>query len=213
MHRKTNTPFELFAFSINGDDSLKLSMEVTSMVQIILYVVSIVMANVLTAKFAPIHLVIFLVPVGTWLIGFTFSLRDWVQYTVGRKWTYAVIGFALAASALSSHLLGDTLYIVGASALSFLISESTDTEIFTRYKASLMKRVLASGTAASILDSFIFAALGLIPAGFITWESVPSVVSGQILVKTLLQFIAVALLHGTMKVRKTFSISRKTIAQ
>jgi uncharacterized PurR-regulated membrane protein YhhQ (DUF165 family) len=119
------------------------------MVQIILYVASIVMANVLTAKFAPVDLGVFLVPIGTWLIGFTFSLRDWVQLTIGRKKTYGVIGIALAASALSSQLLGDTLYIVGASALSFLISESMDTEIFTHYRTSLMKRVLASGTAAS----------------------------------------------------------------
>jgi hypothetical protein len=174
------------------------------MIQVILYVISIVLANVLTAEFAPTQIGVLLVPMGTWLIGLTFSLRDWVQTSIGRKKTYGVIGFALAASALSSHLLGDTLYIVGASALSFLISEATDTEVFTRYKASLMKRVLASGIAASILDSFIFAAVGLIPAGFISWGDVPSVVAGQIIVKTLLQFIAVVLLQWSIKVREKY---------
>jgi uncharacterized PurR-regulated membrane protein YhhQ (DUF165 family) len=172
------------------------------MIQIFLYILAILTANVITAALVPMTLGILIIPAGTWLIGLTFGLRDWVQYSVGRKKSYLVICFALAASAVTSHLLGDTLYIVGASALSFLVSETMDTEIFTRYNTSLVKRVFASGTIASIFDSLIFAVAGLIPAGFITWAAIPYVVIGQISVKLLMQALAVIAMQSASNFRK-----------
>lgn len=102
--------------------------------RVLLYLISIVAANVVTAAMAPLQLGIFIVPMGTLLIGATFIFRDLVQNKYGRKKTYMFIGLALLLSAIVSSLLGDTLIVVMASAISFAIAETTDTEIYTRLK-------------------------------------------------------------------------------
>lgn len=160
---------------------------------ILFYVAAIILANVVTASFAPLNLGVFIIPYGTLLIGLTFMLRDFVQREHGREVTYKVIGLALLLSAISSWLLGDTLWIVFASAISFAISESTDTEIFTRLKKSLASRVLVSGLVGGLLDSAIFVIVGLSPigAGFVPWEFVPMAIAGQVIVKSVLQMIGV----------------------
>ncbi|MCS0542501.1 hypothetical protein NXY55_21230, partial [Aeromonas veronii] len=94
--------------------------------RIILYLLSIILANVITAAFQPMTLGVFIVPMGTLLIGATFIFRDFVQNRYGRKLTYVFICIALLLSALVSFLLGDTLLIVFASAISFLLAETTD---------------------------------------------------------------------------------------
>ena len=94
-------------------------------------------------------------------------------------------------SAIGSHILGDTLNIVFASCLSFLISESCDTEIYTRLKLPMHMRVMYSGIVGGILDSVVFVILGLSPigSGVLAWTLVPSAICGQILFKVLMQFI------------------------
>ncbi|MED4692257.1 VUT family protein, partial [Peribacillus frigoritolerans] len=89
------------------------------MLRILLYLVSIITANVVTAAFAPLHFGMFIIPMGTLLIGGTFIFRDLVQNKFGRAKTYICIVTALILSACVSFLLGDTLLIVFASALSF----------------------------------------------------------------------------------------------
>ncbi|MBD8068522.1 VUT family protein [Bacillus sp. PS06] len=157
--------------------------------RLFLYLASIVLANVVTAKFAPLALGMFLVPMGTFLIGGTFIFRDLVQNKYGRKKTYMFIAGALFLSAFASFMLGDTLLIVVASALSFAIAETTDTEIYTRLKLPLGLRVFYSGLVGGFLDSVIFVIIGLSPlgAGFIPWEAVPAAIMGQVIVKTALQ--------------------------
>ena len=93
------------------------------MLRVIFYLLSIVTANVVTARFMPLELGIFLIPMGSFFIGTTFIFRDLVQNKFGRKKTYAFIFLALVLSAVLSYLLGDTLIIVAASALSFLVAE------------------------------------------------------------------------------------------
>jgi hypothetical protein len=158
--------------------------------RILFYILAVSMANIVTAKFAPLNIGI-IVPWGTLFIGLTFVLRDLVQLKHGRRTAYMSISAALIISALTSHLLGDTLMIVAASAISFAIAETTDTEVFTRWKGSIQKRIIFSGTAGSVLDSVIFAVVGLIPAGYITWEVLPMAVLGQVIVKTIMQFVCV----------------------
>jgi hypothetical protein len=133
----------------------------------------------------------FIVPYGTWFIGLTFFLRDITQNKYGRKKTYLFIVAALVLSAISSHLLGDPLYIVFASAFSFAISETTDTEIYTRLKMPIHMRVLYSGLVGGLLDSTIFVVIGLSPLGanFLPWVAVPAAIIGQVIIKSLLQFI------------------------
>lgn len=165
--------------------------------RILLYLVSIIAANVVTAKFAPLNLGIFIVPMGTLLIGATFIFRDLVQNQYGRKKTYGLIGLALILSAIFSYSLGDTLLIVLASALSFAIAETSDTEIYSRLKLPMAWRVFYSGLVGGLLDSVIFVIIGLSPlgAGFLPWEAIPFAIAGQVLVKTIIQGLGAVVLN------------------
>lgn len=95
-----------------------------------------------------------------------------------------------------SFSLGDTLVIVAASALSFLVAETTDTEIYTRLKLPMAWRVFYSGIVGGLLDSVIFVVVGLSPmgAGFIPWVAVPAAIVGQVIVKIVMQMIGAAFL-------------------
>lgn len=165
--------------------------------RIFLYLISIITANVITAAFAPLHIGMFIVPMGTLLIGATFIFRDLVQNKYGRAKTYMFIGAALILSALVSFILGDTLQIVFASALSFAVAETTDTEIYTRLKLPMSWRVFYSGVVGGLLDSVIFVIIGLSPLGanFLPWEAVPAAIIGQIIVKTIIQAVGAMLLN------------------
>lgn len=169
--------------------------------RIILYVLAIIAANVITANIAPLNFGLFIVPTGTLLIGLTFILRDFVQNKYGRNRTYQVISSALVLSAATSWALGDTLWIVFASALAFVISETADTEIFTRLKTSFSQRVLLSGVVGGTLDSVVFAVVGLSPIGanFLPWSVIPLAVLGQVIVKLIMQFIGAAVIRYAEK--------------
>lgn len=165
--------------------------------RILFYLLSIVTANVVTAAFAPLQLGMFIVPMGTLLIGATFIFRDLVQNKYGRAKTYLFIIIALGLSALVSFLLGDTLLIVVASALSFVVAESADTEIYTRLKLPMAWRVFYSGIVGGFLDSVIFVIIGLSPLGanILPWEAVPAAILGQIIVKTVIQMFGALILN------------------
>ncbi len=171
-------------------------------VRVLLYLAVIVFANIITAKFPPFEWGMFIIPYGTLFIGVTFILRDLVQNKYGRAKTYGIILLALVLSGISSNLLGDTLWIVFASALSFLISETTDTEIYTRLNLPITMRVLYSGIVGGILDSIVFVVIGLSPigAGFLPWNLVGYAILGQIVFKILMQFAGVAVLKAWMNV-------------
>lgn len=170
--------------------------------RILFYLLSIVIANVVTARFAPLEFGIFIVPMGTLFVGATFIFRDLVQNKYGRKKTYLFIFTALFLSAIVSYSLGDTLMIVAASALSFLIAETADTEIYTRLKLPMAWRVFYSGIVGGFFDSVVFVIVGLSPlgAGFLPWEAVPAAILGQVIVKTVIQMFGALILsqiHGT----------------
>lgn len=173
------------------------------MIRVIFYLICIVTANVVTASLAPFHFGIFIVPMGTFFIGATFILRDLVQNKYGRKKTYGLIALALLLSAIVSASLGDTLLIVAASALSFLLSETADTEIYSRLKLPMAWRVFYSGIVGGILDSAVFVIIGLSPFGanILPWEAVPAAIIGQIIVKTVLQLIGALILSQLPAVR------------
>lgn len=161
------------------------------MIRITIYLLSIVFANVVTARFAPMEIGLFIIPYGTLFIGLTLVMRDMVQNRYGRFKTYLLIGLALLLSALSSYLLGDQLWVVFASAISFIISETADTEIYTRFKLPFVRRVLFSGVVAGFLDSALFVIIGIGPLGlkFVSWELVPYAIMGQWVAKVLMQLI------------------------
>ncbi|SOC38583.1 VUT family protein [Ureibacillus acetophenoni] len=173
--------------------------------RILFYLLSIVIANVVTAKFAPLNLGIFIVPMGTLLIGATFILRDLVQNKYGRKKTYLFIFSALILSALVSFMLGDTLLVVAASAISFVVSETADTEIYSRLKLPMAWRVFYSGIVGGLLDSVIFVVIGLSPLGanILPWEAIPAAITGQVIVKTIIQLL------GALVLKQVFSNEEK----
>ncbi|WP_102272127.1 VUT family protein [Cytobacillus massiliigabonensis] len=172
--------------------------------RIIFYLVSIVTANVVTARFAPLEFGIFIVPMGTLFVGATFIFRDLVQNKYGRAKTYGFIFIALLLSGVVSFSLGDTLMIVAASALSFVIAETADTEIYTRLKLPMAWRVFYSGVVGGFFDSVVFVIVGLSPlgAGFIPWEAVPAAIFGQIIVKTIIQMLGALILSQGLAMKK-----------
>ncbi|NRR19754.1 VUT family protein [Brevibacillus sp. MS2.2] len=164
---------------------------------LICYLVAIVSANVITASTVPFKFGVFIIPAGTFIIGLTFILRDFVQTYFGRKKTYYYIFLATFLSAITSYLLGDTLWIVLASILTFLVSETTDTEIYSRLKLPFAWRVFYSGIVGGFLDSVIFVVIGLSPLGanFLPWNAVLYAIIGQIIVKTIIQMFATGIIR------------------
>lgn len=166
------------------------------MIYLTLYIASVVAANVITANTAPLEVevlnTLFIVTWGTWFIGFTFFLRDAVQVRYGRATAYKAIGAALLFSVAFSLWNADVLWITAASALAFGFSEALDTEIFTRYRSTLARRVLVSGVFGGFVDSALFVIVGLSPltTGFVPWSAVPAAILGQWVVKSALQAIA-----------------------
>jgi uncharacterized PurR-regulated membrane protein YhhQ (DUF165 family) len=163
------------------------------------YIAAIVAANVITAATTPADIGPFLVTWGTWIVGVTFILRDLMQLAIGRAWSYAVISIALVISAATSAVLGDTLAIVTGSAVAFAVSEALDTEIFTRLKTRIPARIAVSGATAGVLDSAIFAVIGLSPlwSGIVPWSALPNLIIGQVLAKALVQGIAAGIYSTT----------------
>ncbi|WP_274308802.1 VUT family protein [Solibacillus daqui] len=172
--------------------------------RVLFYLLSIVIANVVTARFAPLEFGMFIVPMGTLFVGATFIFRDLVQNKHGRAKTYIFIFIALLLSGAVSFSLGDTLMIVAASAISFVIAESADTEIYTRLKLPMAWRVFYSGIVGGLLDSVIFVIVGLSPlgAGFIPWEAVPAAIVGQVIVKTVIQLLGALILKQGLAIKE-----------
>ncbi|OME16630.1 hypothetical protein BSK47_20095 [Paenibacillus odorifer] len=158
----------------------------------LIYLLAITSSNVVTAGLSPFFIGPFIIPAGTFIIGATFIFRDLVQNYVGRRNTYLIILLAMFLSALTSYLLGDTLWIVFASIITFAVSETTDTEIYSRLNLPLHLRVAYSGIVGGILDSIIFVIVGLSPLGanILPWNAVFLAVVGQIIVKVVIQLIA-----------------------
>lgn len=155
------------------------------------YISSVVAANLITANTGPVPIGPFLVTWGTFLIGATLVLRDFVQLRHGCGASYQAILVALVLSAVASVVLHDPLAITGASAIAFAFSEIIDTELFTRVRSSLAGRIFLSGTVSGLADSAIFVVLGLSPltTGFVPWAFIPSAIVGQYLVKTAMTAI------------------------
>ncbi|MNE18569.1 hypothetical protein D3C80_1116120 [compost metagenome] len=169
---------------------------------ILLYLSAIITANVITAAINPIQIGLFIIPAGSFVIGATFILRDFVQMYKGRKFVYLLIVISMILSGATSYLLGDSLWITFASIVTFLVSETTDTEIYTRLKFPFFVRVMYSGIVGGILDSVIFVVIGLSPLGanFIPWNAVIFAIIGQIVVKTIMQLLGAGIIR--------FSLSR-----
>lgn len=168
-----------------------------------LYLIIIMLSNVLTASIPPVMLFAgtIIVPTGTWLIGITFFLRDFIQLSLGKWKTYRLIIIAMVLSGVCSICLGDTPLISIASTAAFVFSEAVDTEIFSRLKKSMLTRILISGVIGGAFDSAIFILIGLSPLfdGVLSWDQVPFAILGQVAVKSMVQLMSVPLLRHSCK--------------
>ena len=162
---------------------------------VFLYVAAILAGNWLSSMFAPVNIGPFLVSLGTFTIGATFILRDLVQQKHGRFGAYVLIFISLGLSVITSLALKNGLPVVFASAVAFLVSETTDTEIYTRLKLPTHWRVWWSGFVGGILDSAVFIVLGLSPwgMGFMPWSVVPMAIIGQSLIKLTMQAVGASM--------------------
>lgn len=162
---------------------------------IFLYLTIIAASNVITAMFPPFSLFngLLLIPTGSLFVGVTFLLRDFVQLRHGKRITYTAIAAATILSATISWIIGDTAFIASASVFAFLVSESLDTEIYSRLKKSFAYRVALSGIVGGIADSTVFVVLGLSPIGaaMLTWSQVPYAILGQAITKAVVQPVGV----------------------
>jgi uncharacterized PurR-regulated membrane protein YhhQ (DUF165 family) len=159
------------------------------------YIAAIVVANIVTANEPPLmfdwlgqH---WIVTWGTFFIAATFFLRDGVQIAFGRRGAYAAIAAALIANlAMSSHY-ANLAWIVAASCIAFALSETLDTETFTRLRGSLGKRIAVSGVLGGTLDSIVFAVIGLSPltTGIVPWQFLWTTIVAQIVVKCTMNLL------------------------
>ena len=163
---------------------------------VFLYVAAILAGNWLSSTFAPVNIGPFLISLGTFTIGATFILRDLVQCKYGRFGAYVLIFISMVLSVIMSLMLKNCLPVVFASAVAFAVSETTDTEIYTRLKLPVHWRVWWSGFVGGILDSAVFIVLGLSPwgMGFMPWSVVPMAIIGQSLIKLMMQAVGAAII-------------------
>lgn len=166
---------------------------------IVAYLATIVAANVATATQPPIEFDAlgehWLVTWGTFAIAATFFLRDAVQLAYGRAVAYMTIGAALALNAAMSLHYDDLAWITAGSVLALAISETTDTEVFTRWRGNLRARIAISGVIGGTLDSVVFAVVALSPltTGIVPWEFLWTTIVAQIVVKAGVNLIAAVL--------------------
>ena len=151
------------------------------MIESILYIFFIVLADILAAKWIiplPFGLA---VPAGVFAIAPIFTLRDAIHRKYGFKRVTVLIFVASAIAYTFSILLGNELLgrVTIASVVAFLISENVDTFVYHVFrKDTWLSRVMKSNLVSTFLDSVIF--IGL--AFGIVW----SLVIGQYLVKMLI---------------------------
>jgi uncharacterized PurR-regulated membrane protein YhhQ (DUF165 family) len=139
------------------------------MINIIMYLGGILLANLLVHCFGLIAIGWLVFPAGAVMVGLTFSFRDMVQRQYGKWqcWIWMVVASVI------TYLFNQQLAVASISA--FLVSEGIDWLIYTAMPGSFKKRLVASNIVGVPLDSivFVFLAFGL------NWQAI----IGQTIVK------------------------------
>ena len=150
------------------------------------YVALVVLANVLTEHFGLVPIGLGLTATaGTFAAGGVLLARNVTQDAAGRL---IVVALMLAGCALSWWL--STPQLAVASAVAFLLSETTDMGVYTPLRRRGWSRaVLAASLAGAVVDTLVFLHI----AGFpVTAQSV----TGQLVVKVGISWVVVALVGG-----------------
>ncbi len=178
-----------------------------------LYVSFQLFANILSTKIALLPILHLSIDGGTVIYPLTFTLRDFVHKTHGKKDARQVV---LIAAALNAVMFG-LFWLVGkmtpdptwqyqrayeqvllpvgrivlASIIAQVISELIDTEIFSIVykKASDTFAVLASNSISLVFDSFIFCFIAFL--GALPFATVMQIVLANILIKFVISTLSV----------------------
>lgn len=132
------------------------------MISATFYIVCILAADILAARFIvplPFGLV---VPAGVFAIAPIFTLRDGIHERYGRKGAYLLIGIASALSWGLSIVTGSGVLarVTLASVLAFALNETLDTEIYHKLRArSRLAAILGSNAVSAAADSVLFIAV------------------------------------------------------
>ena len=130
----------------------------------------------------------FMAPAGVYFAGLAFTLRDGLQEAAGRRWVLAAI---LVGAMLSAALSGP---LALASGVAFLVSELADYAVYTPLRRrSWLGAVITSNTVGAVVDSALFLWLAFGSLEFI---------AGQVVGKTWITLIAVALIVAVRRVRR-----------
>ncbi len=191
-----------------------------------LYVSFQVIANVLSTKIALLPFLNWPIDGGTIIYPLTFTLRDFVHKTLGKKISRRIVVLAGAVNLLAfllfwvigkipsdpswayqeayQNILMPVGRIVAASIAAQIISELVDTEIFSLVyrRMSDISAVIFSNGVALVVDSLIFSLIAF--AGSLPWLVVGQIVITNILVKlamSLLSSPAIKLVPRTVELQ------------
>ncbi len=144
------------------------------------YVGTIFAANWAIAAFGPVPVGFgLLAPAGVYFAGLAFSLRDWTQESLGRRWTVIAILLGAAVSAIVSP------QFALASGVAFLVSEFADFAVYTPLRErNRVTGVLASNVVGLTVDSALFLWLAFGSLSFLP---------GQIVGKAWITLVTVAI--------------------
>lgn len=170
------------------------------------YTACTVLANYTLDSFLPVGQ-FFLVNVGTFFFGVTFTQRDRV-HKYGRRNVYRMIAFAAVANVVMSLLVGTPFRYVAVAFVSILISEAANTEVFERLlHRPWFQRVAGSNAVSAPLDTVIFTLLAFWGEPFATSGWLMRVIVTDVLVKygasLLAAFGITAWLHGRRRAGET----------
>ena len=155
----------------------------------LVYVGCTVLANFTFDAFLPLG-DFFLVNVGTFFFGVTFTQRDRL-HRFGRSVVYRVILAAAAANVVAALAVGTPLRYVAVSFLAIVVSETADTEVYHRLlHRRWIARVAGSNAVSAPLDTILFTTLAFVGAPFATVGWMTQVIVTDVLVKYAASLIA-----------------------
>lgn len=145
------------------------------------YILATLAANLTATWF--VHFPVFgQVSVATFIFGITFTQRDRVHNTLGRRNVYVMIAVAALCNLAVTAAGAVEWRIIAASFIAIVLAETADTEIYQHYLADAWgMRVLKSNAVSIPLDSLLFNLIAF--AGVYPDLEVASIIVGEIVFK------------------------------
>ncbi len=146
------------------------------------YVACTVLATYTLDSFLPLG-PFFLINVGTFFFGITFTQRDRV-HVYGRRNVYAMIAVAAVMNVIMSLTLDTPIRYVIVSFITIMVAETADTEIYHRLlHKPWLTRVARSNAVSAPLDTILFTVLAFWGEAWATFDWMLQVIVTDVLVK------------------------------